>query len=1087
LESLEDRTLLSSSLPLSPTSWTALGPAPVSGSSGRIAAIAADPSNANVIYIGAAGGGVFKTTDGGNTWTPLTDHVTDAAGNPVPMFTGALAVAPSNDNVVYAGTGEANMGPSKLAISRDNVYYGEGILKSTDAGATWTLEGQSDFNRRTISRIVVDPSDPNTVYAAVGALATNGLPGNTGIWKSTDGGSTWTDLTTGISTTAAFSDLAMDPANHLILYAAVGDPNGSDPANGLYETTDGGTTWSRAGNFPTGSDANVGRVDVALSAANPSVIYATIAHSGSNASLYEMLRSTDGGSTWSVLSSAPNFMGSFGDYNIALAVDPSNASTVYAGGQAGSFTLIRSTDGGNSWTDIGNLPNGPHVDHHAATFDASGRFLNGNDGGIWRFDPSTSTWTDINGNLNTVQIEGIALDPTTPNVAYAGSQDNGTEKFNDGLAWNEIDGGDGGKVLVDFNNPQTVYHDAAVASFGPADFIQKSTDGGNTWTSVTNGINAGSEPSVFYPPMVMDPANSSRLLLGTSRVYETTNGAAQWNPLSTPGVAGWSATAAIDAIGVAKSDPNTIYATAGGSVFVTTNHGSTWTEVDPVPSLPAGLRFNDITVDPTNAQVAYIVARTFDDVSGGHVWRTTNGGATWTNISGNLPDFPTWSVALNPNASGSSDDVLYVGSDVGVYFSTNLGVSWSRLEGNLPNALVRQLVLDPNQGILAAGTHGRGMWEINTVHFSVTASTAAALPGVPFSVTVTALNPSNQVITNFAGTAHLASSDGAATLPSDYTFTGSEGGTHTFTGVVLRTAGSETITASDPVTSAAVGSATVTIGTVIEGFESGNLNAYTVVGATTPTAVVSTAAAHDGTYGLDDLPGNDWIYRNDAAAHVQAGDVISVWVKTTAKADGRAMFGFGATAGGTLSLAIAPGTKQFLLQKNINFGAHTIAAVTQTYQANHWYRMEVDWGTSGTIVGKLFDSDGTTLLNTVTGSTTVITSGGIAFKATQHHKYWDTVSVIHGGAASGPLASTTRVVAPPPAAPTVSTATAVLGGAGPDFSSVHGRGPTPVAGTHHHDNWLASWLQALDVLFSLNGSQDALFEVPYMWASRQVE
>jgi photosystem II stability/assembly factor-like uncharacterized protein len=204
-----------------------------------VAALAPDPTTANIIYLAAAGGGVWKTADGGATWNPLTDDQST-------LFMGAIAVAPSNLQVIYAGTGEANLGPSKLQFNRDNIYYGRGVLKSSNGGSTWTLLGNSVFNRRTMSKIVVDPNDPNTLYVAVGALATNGLPGNTGIWKSTDGGSTWTDTTSGISTTAAYSDVVIDPTNSQVLYAAVGAPGG-DTANGIYKTINGGSSWAVAG------------------------------------------------------------------------------------------------------------------------------------------------------------------------------------------------------------------------------------------------------------------------------------------------------------------------------------------------------------------------------------------------------------------------------------------------------------------------------------------------------------------------------------------------------------------------------------------------------------------------------------------------------------------------------------------------------------------------------------------------------------------------------------------------------------------------------------------------------------------------
>jgi hypothetical protein len=732
LETLEDRTLLSTSIPLNSNTWTSIGPAPLYASggfvngnvaghqtsinpawlySGRITGIAADPTNANVIYIASASGGVWKTINGGTSWQALTD-------NQATLFMGAITVAPSNNQVIYAGTGEANLGPSKLLIARDNIYYGRGILKSMDGGQTWSLEagnpGHNDFDRRTISRIVVDPSNANIVYVAVGALATNGLTGNTGIWKSIDGGYTWTNTTSAISTTDAYSDLAIDPANDQILYAAAGNPYG-DTANGIYESTDAGAHWAELTNFPTGADPHVGRITIALSPSSPNVIYADVANvthmtdANPNSSLYKMEKSSDGGTTWTQLTSTPNFMAAYGDYDTSLAVDPANPNTVYAGGQAGANTLIRSQDGGTTWQDIGVGVdgNGPHADHHALAFDASGKVLEGNDGGVWRLDdPNTATlhWTDLNANLATVQFNSVALDPKSPNIACAGAQDNGTDQFTDSLLWNVIDSGDGGYVLVSPSNGSLIYHDAPVASFGSAGFIEVSVDGGQDWSAATTGINAGSEPTDFYPPFVMDPSNPSRLFVGTSRVYQTTDGANTWTAISTPGTGGWTANTAIDAIAVSASNGNTIYAATKGHIFVTFNDGTSWQEVDV-----SG--FNDhiawLAVDPSNNQVAYAARDRFSTGAGGHVFKTTNGGATWTDISTTLPNTPTNTLVLDPRTGA-----LYAGTDNGVFASTDSGQSWAVLAGEMPNVRVAQLQINPLDNILAAATHGRGLWEI---------------------------------------------------------------------------------------------------------------------------------------------------------------------------------------------------------------------------------------------------------------------------------------------------------------------------------------------------------------------------------------
>jgi photosystem II stability/assembly factor-like uncharacterized protein len=470
----------------------------------------------------------------------------------------------------------------------------------------------------------------------------------------------------------------------------------------------------------------MGRTALAIAASSPSTLYTTIANPSTGA-VSRTMKTTDGGSTWAnVASTPPNFLGSQGWYDTVLAVDPSNANIVYAGGSYENFGnnsytngMIMTTNGGSSWSDIskGVDGRGLHSDQHGIGFDAFGRLLAGNDGGIWRLDDSataTLRWTNLNANLNTIQFTGVAQHPTNPDLVFGGSQDNGTEEFLGNVAWTRRVGGDGGFVELDAgsssNGTFTVYHEFNKGS----GFLERSTDGGINFTTITTGIST-SDPSNFYIPYVFDAAHSGtstgtgRLLLGTNVVYETTNSGTNWTARSATSSGGWLGSRNIDSVAAAPSDFNTIYAGAG-YVHVTTNRGSSWTSVDIMPTAPIFATIPQIVVDPNNSLVAYLVVANFRSEMGtslkGQVWKTTTGGAAWTPVTGDLPDVPAWSIQRAFNGT------LYVGTDSGVYVSTNDGTNWTKLGTGLPNVQVVSLRLSPQLNVLTAGTHGRGAWQL---------------------------------------------------------------------------------------------------------------------------------------------------------------------------------------------------------------------------------------------------------------------------------------------------------------------------------------------------------------------------------------
>lgn len=712
LQRLEDRWAPSASIPLNAISWTPLGPAPINSgtapggisSSGRTSAVAAHPTDANILYVATASGGVWKTTNATSTnpsWTPLTD-------NQAVLTSGDITLAPSNPSIIYVATGEHH--------NSSDSYYGRGVLKSTDAGATWTLfDNGGLFYRKTMSRVVVHPTNPDIVFVAVHGAGTNGLSGNTGIFRSTNGGSSWTNLTPAITTTASFTDFELDRTNPQTGYCAVGTRTGNS-ANGVYKTTnllDPSPIWSLVPGLASGTGN--GRTLIAIAPTNPLVLYVVIVNP-STGGVAGFAQSTNGGDSW-ISRSPPNFTSSQGWYDVYVIVDPTNSNTLIAGGAAGSNRLIRSTNGGSTWSSL--IPSGspaPHVDHHNATFDSLGRLIDVDDGGVYRLNSlSPLTWVSLNGvatvpnptALNTNQFVGIAIHPTNANLAIGGTQDNGTLRFNDSTGWSAVDGGDGGDILYDPFNSNTLYRVSPVASFGANAFMRRSTNGGLSFSSITTGIvNASS--AQFYPPIIADPSTANRIFLGTNVVNVTTNGTS-WSQLGTA----LPSTSSIRSLGNGRASTSTLYVGSNsGEVYVTTNNGSVWNTRTP----SGGDAFNDFAIDPNNSDIAYVVSASFTGAS--RIWRTTDGGATWTSIQGDLPNQPTFTVLLDPGATPSAaDDVLYVGNDIGVYRSTNFAdpsPAWSRYGMGMPNVVVRDLELAPSLGILAAGTYGRGVWQILT-------------------------------------------------------------------------------------------------------------------------------------------------------------------------------------------------------------------------------------------------------------------------------------------------------------------------------------------------------------------------------------
>lgn len=653
--------------------WQPIGPAPLgtldqqAAWGGRTNSIAIDPRDPDVLYLGAALGGVWKSTDGGASWTPLTDDQPSLAS-------GAIALAPSNPDRVYVGTGEENFSGDSL--------YGAGVLRSDDGGISWAQLGADVFvdpnggGART-SRIVVDPNNPDLVYLAT----------TWGLWKSNDGGQSW-DLKLSDRTQAAITDLLMSPNDAATLYAAVSVPNGA--ANkGLYRSVDFGETWAP---LDLGLDlSQIGRVNIALAPSNPQIMYAAVGNAAGSAPQMFRLKSIDGGESWERLPDC-NSGCNQQSYNNIIRVHPEDPDIVYQG----AVQLFRTLDGGLTWTQTTRS----HPDHHWLVFDQLNRLYIGEDGGIFRIN-SDDTTSDLNNLQTNLFYPGISLHPTNPSFVLGGMQDTSSGEFTGSLDWRRICGGDGSYTAIEGadGDPDNVFY---CSSQNLA--INQTTDGGLSFHSARNGLSTTG--AAFIAPFIIDPNNSHVLITGTRGIWRTEDAAGSWQRNSPEDL---SANAAFRALAFAPAcSDTTYYAGSTGRIWRTTDTGQTWTEVTQrdTPAFPNTV-VTHIAVSARECNTVWATFSGFRD-DGRHVFMSTDGGDTWADISGNLPNLPT-----NAFLADETGDlpVLYVGTDLGVFRSVD-GTTWENFNVGLPNVRVEDLVMNPATGVLVASTHGRGMWQL---------------------------------------------------------------------------------------------------------------------------------------------------------------------------------------------------------------------------------------------------------------------------------------------------------------------------------------------------------------------------------------
>lgn len=668
--------------------WVLKGPFNIGG---RISAIAMTSTIPVQIYAGAASGGIFKSSNAGENWEPVFD-------DELSLSIGDIAAVPSDPSVIWVGTGEANAGGGSMA------YDGFGIYKSDDAGDSWQHLGLENIG--SVGRLAVHPSDPQTCFvAAMGRLFSNNP--DRGVFRTTDGGITW-DKVLYVNDSVGGIDIVIHPDHPDTLFACMWErvrrPDRRDyggPGCGIYRSYDGGDNWTLMTNGLPAASASVGRIGIDISASDPNILYAIYADNiGYFAGVYKTINN---GNTWSRTNDndLSAMYASYGWWFGRISVDPVDPDIAYAIG----FDLYKTTNGGSSWPMISSSV---HVDHHdLAVLPSDHNFVVlGNDGGIYNSYNGGVSWTFIN-NLPITQFYTCEIDEQNPQRLYGGTQDNGTNRTLTGAAdnWLGIYGGDGFHVLVDPINNSYVYAEYQYGNFA------RSTNGGTYFTEAMSGISS-SDRKNWNTPFVFDPNNPQILYYGANRLYKTTNRAQSWQAispdLSNGGGSGSVVYGTITTIAVAPSNSQFIYTgTDDGNVWKTANGGSDWTDIS------AGLPLRWITrvaVDPNDEQVVYVTLSGYRyDSYLPHVFRSTDAGGTWTDITGNLPDAPVNDIIIDP----ALDSTLYLATDFGVFLTRNLGQDWSVTGDNLPNVPIVDLDFHQPTRTLIAATYGRSMYSFN--------------------------------------------------------------------------------------------------------------------------------------------------------------------------------------------------------------------------------------------------------------------------------------------------------------------------------------------------------------------------------------
>ena len=664
--------------------WTSLGPQSSTGGYagvGRINCVAFHPTDMNHYWIGAPAGGLWETTDNGNSWTCLTDD-NDVLGVSDILIPSDFATS----NTIYIATGDKD-GWDTRSI---------GVLKSTDGGNTWNTTGLSfDLaDAMMVTNLIVDPSDNQTILAAT----------NDGVFKTTNGGTTWSDQLT----SHYFIDLEYKPGDFNTLY-------GSTKWGKIYQSTNGGNNWTKV--FDEGN-----RIELTVSPASANLVYAIVVDD--NSGLYGIYQSSNSGSSFSQIfsGSSLNLLGYSADgsgsggqgwYDLSFAASPNNANTLLVGG----VNTWRSTDGGSNWSLIahwwGNGVQAVHADIHMIRYRDNGDVFECNDGGIYFSNDNGSNFSDITNGIVNSEMYKLSNSQTVSDEVIAGLQDNGT-KLRSGGNWDDVKGGDGMECLIDYTNVNIQYGTYTNGQ------ISRTT---NHWVSSTAIEPSSAGDGAWVTPFIISPNDHNTLYAGYADIWKTTNKGNNWTKISS-----MNSGEKIRSMAIAASNTQILYVADNNHIWKTTNDGSSWTDI--TGNLPLGSsNITYITVKDDDANTLWI---TLSGYNNENVFESTNGGSSWSNISSGLPAIPARSIVQNKQITGSVH--LYIGTELGVYFK-NGSDDWIEYNTGLPKVKTGELEIyydaNPADSKLRLASYGRGMWE-SSLEQSGSATpnaTATATPG----------------------------------------------------------------------------------------------------------------------------------------------------------------------------------------------------------------------------------------------------------------------------------------------------------------------------------------------------------------------